>query len=150
MEDVTHKVNQISEKIEILQKKLSDITSSLEMRELKDETCALQKKLDFIDRHSRTLQNLYTEVTGMTSEACKCDEFVRREFYDFTCHSLRAVYNDLNARVADLQSAEPNMTKEENEKLQNLLSHQRGRKLQVEKLEKVSMRLFSPVCKAFF
>ena len=145
--DQTDKVHQISEELERLQKKLSDITADLEIHELKEETFTIPKKLDLITRESRTLQELYTKVTGMTGEACKCNELMRRNFYDFTYHSLRAVHNDLNGRIADLQSVEANMKEEEKAKLENLLLCKRGREKQIEQLEKLWIRLFSPVCK---
>ena len=144
---LSDKVQQISEELENLQKKLTNIERSLEIPELKEETYGMTKKLDLIDRHSRSLQELYTKVTGMTQEACKCDEFVRRKFYDFTYHSLRAVHNDLNARVADLQSEEANMTEKEKRRLKTLLSYRKGRESQIVHLEKWWIRLFSPVCK---
>ena len=136
----------ISEELKSLQEKLSDITSSLEKGELKEESFPITNKLELINRHSRTLQELYTKVTGMTGEAYKCDELVRRNFYDFSHHSLRTVHNDLRARAADLQSAEPTMREKEKEALKSLLSYQRGREKQVEHLEKLWIGLFSPVC----
>ena len=132
--DLTAKVHYISEELELLEGKLSNITSNLEIRELKEEAFAIPKQLDLLVRQSRTLQELYTKVTGMTGEACKCDELVRRNFYDFGYHSLRAVHNNLNARVADLQSVKANMKEEEKEKLKSLLSYQIGREKQVKYL----------------
>ncbi|XP_078367315.1 uncharacterized protein LOC144651254 isoform X2 [Oculina patagonica] len=143
VKDLTVKEHPISEELERLERKLSNVIKSLEIGDLKEETFEITKKLDLINRHSRTLQELYTKVTGMTGEACKCDEFVRRNFYDFTYHGLRAVHNDLNARVADLQSEEAHMKKEEKDELKRLLSYQMGRKKQVEYLERIWMRLFS-------
>ena len=137
----------ISEELKSLQEKLSDMTSSLEKGELKEESFPITNKLELINRHSRTLQELYTKVTGMTGEACRCDELVRRNFYDFTYHSLRAVHNNLSVRAADLQSAEPTMREKEKETLKSLLSYQKGREKQVEQLEKLWIGLFSPVCK---
>jgi len=134
----------ISDELERLQEKLSNITSNLEIGELKEECFPIPNKLDLINRHSRTLQELYTKVTGMTGEAYKCDELVRRNFYDFSYHSLRTVHNDLRARAADLQSAEPTMREKEKEALKSLLSYQRGREKQVEHLEKLWIGLFSP------
>ena len=147
VEDLTCKVNQISEDIENLQKTLSDIKSSLDMPELKGETFTMQGKLEFIGKQSRTLEEVYTKVTRMTGQACACDKFVRRQFYDFTFCNLKAVHDDLNARVADLKSADTNLTKEENEKLQILLADQRGREKQVEQLEATRAQLFLSVCK---
>ncbi|XP_022792752.1 uncharacterized protein LOC111331826 [Stylophora pistillata] len=123
---------------------LSNITSSLEMHELKEETFTVQKKLDIIGTQGRNLVELYSKVTGMTKQACTCDEIVRKQFYDFTFHNLKAVHKDLNARVADLQSGDTNMTKEENEKLQTLLADQREREKQVERLEEVRALLRLP------
>ena len=137
----------ISDELKCLQEKLSDITSTLDNGELKEESFPIPNRLDLINKHSRTLQELYTKVTGMTGEACKCDELVRRNFYDFTYHSLRSVHNDLRARAAYLQSAERTMKEKEKETLKSLLSYQRGRERQVEQLEKLWIGLFSPVCK---
>ena len=64
---------------------------------------------------------------------------------DLTCKVNQ--HDDLNARVADLKSADPNLTKEENEKLQILLADQRGREKQVEQLEATRAQLFFCVCK---
>ncbi|XP_022782944.1 uncharacterized protein LOC111323778 [Stylophora pistillata] len=144
VEDLNCKVDQISENLEKLQKTLSDIKSSLNMSELKEETLTMQR-LEFIERQSRTLEEVYTKVTRMTSQACACDEFVRRKFYDFTYYNLKAVHNDLNSRVADLKLADTNFTKEENEKLQILLADQEGREKQVADLEATRTRLFSAI-----
>ncbi|KAL9974447.1 hypothetical protein ACROYT_G011478 [Oculina patagonica] len=85
--NLTVKVHQVSEELEHLKAKLSDMTASLEIPELKEETFTISKKLDLTKRQSRSLQELYSKVLDMTAEACKCDEFVRRDFYDFTYHS---------------------------------------------------------------
>ncbi|PFX34633.1 hypothetical protein AWC38_SpisGene563 [Stylophora pistillata] len=143
VEDLTSKVDQISENLEKLQKTLSDIKSSLNMPELKEDALTMRGKLDFIGRQSRTLEEVYSEVTRMTSQACTCDEFVRRKFYDFTYYNLKTVHTDLNARIADLKSADTSFTKEENEKLQILLADQEGREKQVEDLEAARTLLFS-------
>jgi len=135
----------ISAELKSLQEKLSNIIRNLEMGELKEESFPIQNKVDLLNRQSRTLQELYTKVTGMTGEACKCDELVRRNFYDFTYHSLRAVHNDLRARTADLQSAEPTLKEEEKETLRKILSYQKGREKQVEHLEKLWIGLFTPM-----
>ena len=137
----------ISVELKCLQEKLSGITSTLDNGELKEESFPIPNRLDLINKHSRTLQELYTKVTGMTGEACKCDELVRRNFYDFTYHSLKSVHNDLSARAAYLQSAERTMKEKDKETLKTLLSYQRGREKQVELLEKLWIGLFSPVCK---
>lgn len=142
------KVHQVSEELKHLKAKLSDMTASLEIPELKEETFTIPKKLDLTNRQSRSLHELYSKVKDMTAEACKCDEFVRRNFYDFTYHSLRAVHNDLNARVADLQSVEEHMKEQEKDELKKLLSYQKGREKEVEYLEQRWIRLFSTVCQS--
>lgn len=147
VKDLTVKEHPISEELERLEKKLSNVIHNLEIGELKEETFEIPKKLDLINRHSRTLQELYTKVTGMTGKACKCDELVRRNFYDFAYHSLRAVHNDLNACIADLQSEEANMKKEEKGELKRLLLCKKGREKQIKQLEKLWIRLFSSVGK---
>lgn len=129
-----------------LQGKLMDIVKSLEISELKEDNFARTNKLDFIEKNSRTLQELYTKVTGITREACYCNHILRRTFYDFTYHSLRSVHNDLSARLQDLESEEDDMSEEEKRNLKNLVSYQNGRKNQIMQLEKLWIRLFSPVC----
>lgn len=137
---------EVSEELERLQEELSNIISNLEIGELKEESFPIPNKLDLLNRESRTLQELYTKVTGMTGEACKCDELVRRKFYDFTYHSLRAVHNDLCAQAAELQSVEETMKEKEKETLKKLLSYRKGRKEQVAHLKGLWIGLFSPVC----
>ena len=147
VEDLTCTVNQISENIEKLQKTLADIKSSLEVPELKGETFTMKRKSEFIGKHNRTLEEVYTKVTRMTDQACAFKEFVRKQFYDFNFYNLKVAHSDLNAHVADLKSVDTNFTKEENEKLQILLADQRGREKQVEQLETTQTQLFSTVCK---
>ena len=107
----------------------------------------MKRKSEFIGKHNRTLEEVFTKVTRMTDQACAFQEFFRRQFYDFTFYNLNAAHSDLNARVADLKSVDSNFTKEENEKLQILLADQRGREKQVEHLETTRTQLFSTVCK---
>lgn len=143
--DFSDKEQEILKKLEEMQGKLTEIGHSLEIPDLREDTFALNIKLDLIDKHSRTLQELYTGVKGITREACKCDEFVRVKFYDFTYHSLRAVHNDLIARVAELQSEEKKMTETEKINLKSLVSYRNGREREIVQLEKLWKRLFSPV-----
>ena len=107
----------------------------------------MKRKSEFIGKHIRTLEEVFTKVIRMTDQACAFKEFFRRQFYDFTFYNLNAAHSDLNARVADLKSVDSNFTKEENEKLQILLADQRGREKQVEQLETTRTQLFSTVCK---
>ena len=122
------------------------MVKSLEIPELKGDAFARTSKLDFIDKQSRTLQELYTEVTGMTRKACNCNHTLRRTFYDFAYHSLRSLHNDLSARLGDLESEKDGMTEEEKRNLKNLVSYRDGRESQIIQLERRWIRLFSPVC----
>lgn len=140
----TEEEQRIFSHLKDLQGKLMDIVKSLEISELKEDNFARTNKLDFIEKNSRTLQELYTKVTGMTREACYCNYILRRTFYDFTYHSLRSVHNDLSARLQDLESEEDDMSEEEKRNLKNLISYQNGRKNQIMQLEKLWIRLFSP------
>ena len=106
----------------------------------------MKRKSEFIGKHNRTLEEVYTKVTRMTDQACAFKEFVRKQFYDFNFYNLKVAHGDLNAHVADLKLVDTNFTKEENEKLQILLA-ERGREKQVEQLETTRTQLFSTVCK---
>ena len=55
----------------------------------------------------------------MGAECCKCSEEVRREFYDFAYHGLRAEHNDVVHRVKDLATKQGKMTAEEKRILAN-------------------------------
>ena len=108
----------ISSQLVDLRGKLMDMVKSLEIPELKGDTFSRTSKLDFIDKHSRTLQELYTKVTGMTRGACHCSHILRETFYGFSLLSLRSVHNDLSARLQDLESEEDEMTEEEKKKIE--------------------------------
>ena len=82
----------------------------------------------------------------MISEAAKCSEDLRRDYYDFAYHGLRAEHFDLVHRVEDLESALQEMSDEERKEYNRLQSYQTDRQRQVETLDKVWGRLFSPVC----
>ena len=136
----------ISSQLVDLRGKLMDMVKSLEIPELKGDTFSRTSKLDFIDKHSRTLQELYTKATGMTRGACHCSHILRETFYGFSFLSLRSVHNDLSARLQDLESEEDGMTEEEKKKLKKLVSYRKGREKQIIQLEKLWIRLFFPVC----
>jgi len=85
----------------------------------------------------------------MVAETCKCNEDLKREFYDFAYHGLRAEHNDLVLRVKDLESSKAEMSIEEKKDFQRLQQHQNNRKRQIDRLEKVWRGLFSSVRKYF-
>ena len=82
----------------------------------------------------------------MISQAVKCNEDLRRDYYDLAYHGLRAEHFDLVHRVEDLESAQEDMSEEERKEYERLRSYQKDRQRQVEALDKVWRHLFSPVC----
>ena len=62
---------------------LMDLMKSFEIPELKGDTFARTSELNFINKHSRTLQSLRTKVIKLTREACNCNHILRRTFNDF-------------------------------------------------------------------
>ena len=83
----------------------------------------------------------------MISEASKCSEDLRRDYYDLAYHGLRAEHFDLVHKVEHLESAQEEMSEEERKDYDRLQTYQKYRQRQVEALDKVWRRLFSPVCK---
>ena len=113
---------------------------------VKQDQLRLAVRLDLLVRLSENLQELYTETQGMISEVAKCSEDLRRYYYDLAYHGLRAEHFELVHKVEDLESAQEDMSKEERKEYERLQSYQNDRQRQVEALDKVWRRLFSPVC----
>ena len=113
---------------------------------VKQDQLRLAVRLDLLIRLSENLQELYTETQGMISEAGRCREDLRRDYYDLAYHGLRAEHFDLVHRVEDLESAQKEMSEDEKKEYHRLQSYQKDRQRQVEALDKVWRRLFSPVC----
>ena len=122
------------------------VTSPLQAPVIKQDQLRLAVRLDLLIRLSENLQELYTEIQGMISEAAKCSEDLRRDYYDLAYHGLRAEHFDLVHKVEDLESAKEKMSEEERKEYDRLQSYQKDRQRQVEALDKVWRRLFSPVC----
>ena len=122
------------------------VTSPLQAPVVKQDQLRLAVRLDLLIRLSENLQELYTEIQGMISEAAKCSEDLRRDYYDLAYHGLRAEHFDLVHKVEDLESAQEKMSEEERKEYDRLQSYQKDRQRQVEALDKVWRRLFSPVC----
>ena len=122
------------------------VTSPLQAPVVKQDQLRLAVRLDLLIRLSENLQELYTEIQGMISEAAKCSEDLRRDYYDLAYHGLRAEHFNLVHKVEDLESAQEKMSEEERKEYDRLQSYQKDRQRQVEALDKVWRRLFSPVC----
>ena len=122
-----------------------NVTSILQVPEIREGKLKVSVTLNLLTRLSVSLQELYTSVLSMGAECGKCSEEVRREFYDFTYHGLRAEHNDVVQRVEDLATEQEIMTAEEKKDFGKLQQLQTNRQRQVDRLEKLWRGLFSPV-----
>ena len=122
-----------------------NVTFILQVPEVKEDKPKVPVQLDLLSRLSFSLQELYTSVLSIGAECCKCSEEVRREFYDFAYHGLRAEHNDVVHRVEDLEMAQGKMTAEEKKDFGKLQQLQTNRQRQVDRLEKLWRGLFSSV-----
>ena len=137
---------EIDEKLKDLNDLLfKNVTSLLQLPERKEDKLTVSVTLNLLRALSVSLQELYTSVLSMVTECCKCSEEVRREFYDFTYHGLRAEHNDVVHLVEDLATEQGIMTAEEKEDFGKLQQLQTNRERQVVRLEKLWRGLFSPV-----
>ena len=122
------------------------VTSPLDLPEVKQDQLKTSVKLDLLTKLSERLQELYNEVQAMVAETCKCSEDLKKEFYDFAYHGLRAVHSDLVPRVTDLESVLGEMSEEEKKDFERLAGYQVNRQRQVKRLDNLWRGLFSPVC----
>ena len=122
-----------------------NVTSLLQELERKEDKLKVSVKLALLTRLSISLQELYTSVLSMVAECCKCSEEVKREFYDFAYHGLRAEHNDVLHRVEDLATEQEIMTAEEKKEFGKLQQFQTNRQRQVDRLENLWIGLFSLV-----
>ncbi|KAJ7383148.1 hypothetical protein OS493_030300 [Desmophyllum pertusum] len=138
----------IERRIKIQLNKLSEqlnnnVTSPLRVPEVKEDKLKTSVMLDLLTRLSESLQEIYSDIQRMVAETCKCNEDVKRDFYDFAYHGLRAEHNDLVHRVNDLESAQAEMSDEEKKEFERLQQYQINRQRQVERLEKLWRGLFT-------
>ncbi|PFX24954.1 hypothetical protein AWC38_SpisGene10447 [Stylophora pistillata] len=119
-----------------------NITSLLQVPETKDKL-KVSVTVDLLTRLRVSLQELYSSVLSMVAETCKCNEEVKREFYDLAYHGLRAEHNDVVHRVEDLAAAQEQMSDEEKVEFGKLQQYQTNRQRQVERLENLWRGLFS-------
>ena len=126
-----------------------EVTSLLQVPEVKEDKLKTAVKLDLLTRLSESLQNIYSDIQAMVAETCKCNGDLRREFYDFAYHGLRAEHNDLVLRVNDLELSQAEMSDEEENAFKRLQQYQINRQRQIDRLENVWRGLFSSVRKYF-
>jgi len=129
--------NRISLKLKSLSERLyTYVTSPLDVPEVKQDQLKTQVKLDLLKRLSEVLQELYSETQALATEACKCSDELKREFFVFAYLGLRAQHIDLFNRVRDLKSSLAEMSEEEKEDFERLQRYQVNRRKQVDMLEK--------------
>ena len=126
-----------------------ELTSLLQVPEIMEDKLKTPVKLDLLTRLSESLQNIYSDIQAMVAETCKCNEDLKREFYDFAYHGLRAEHNDLVLRVKDLESSQEDMSDEEKNAFKRLQQYQINRQRQIDMLENFWRGLFSSVRKHF-
>ncbi|XP_068725412.1 uncharacterized protein PF3D7_1120000-like isoform X2 [Montipora capricornis] len=108
----------ISAKLQTYKHQLATyVTSPLEVPEVKQDHLKTAVKLDILKTLSEHLEVLYIATREMVSETCKCSEDLKREFYDFAYHGLRADHDELVHTVKDLEDTVQEMSEEEKEEL---------------------------------
>ena len=136
----------MNEELKNLKEKLREgVTKLLEVPVVNQDQLKTPVKLNLLLRLTESLQMIYTRTLTMVTETCKCSEDLRREFYDFAFHGLRAEQNELKHRVEDLESALPEMSEEEKNNFERLKRYQDNQQRQVERLDRLWKGLFSPV-----
>ena len=148
--DQVARERQISIQLKNLDEKLKkEVTSLLQVPEVKEDKLKTAVKLDLLRRLSESLQDMYSDIQAMVAETCKCNEYLKGEFYDFAYHGLRAEHNDLVLRVKDLESWQAEMSDEEKKDFEKLQQYQINRQRQIDRLENFWRGLFCSVRKYF-
>ena len=140
---ITLQLRRLDEKLK------KEVTSPLQVQEVREDKLKTAVKLDLLTKLSENLQNMYSGIQAMVAETCKCNEDLKREFYDFAYHGLRAEHNDLVLRVKDLESSQAEMSDEEQKAWERLQQYQKNRQREIDWLENVWRGLFSSVRKRF-
>ena len=134
--DQENRERRIAIQLKHLDEKLkNEITSPLQVQEVREDKLRTAVKLDLLTKLSESLQNIYNDIQAMVAETCKCNEDLKRDFYDLAYHGLRAEHNDLVHRVNDLVSSQAEMCDEEKEAFKRLQQYQINRQRQIYKLE---------------
>ena len=148
--DQENRERRIAIQLQRLDEKLkNEITSLLQVPVVKQDELKTAVKLDILTKLSKSLQNLYSGTHAMVAETCKCNEDLRREFYDFAYHGLKAEHYDLVHRVNDLESLQTEMSDEEKKVFKRLQQYQNNRQRQVDMFDNFWRGLFSSVRKYF-
>ena len=144
--DQESRERRIAVQLKNLDEKLKkELTSILQVPEVKEDKLKTAVKLDLLTKLSESLQNIYSDIQAMVAETCKCNEDLKRECYDLAYHGLRAEHNDLVHRVNDLETSEAEMSDEEKQAFKRLQQLQINRQRQIDRLENFWRGLFSSV-----
>ena len=148
--DQENRERRIAIQLKSLDEKLKkEVSSLLQVPEVKEDKLKTAVKLDLLTKLSKSLQNMYSDIQAMIAETCKCNEDLKREFYDFAYHGLKAEHNALVLRVKDLESSQAEMSDEEKKDFKRLQQYQNNRQRQIDRLENLWRGLFSSVRKHF-
>ena len=148
--DQKNRERRIGIQLKRLDEKLkNELTSLLQVPEVKEDKLKTAVKLDLLTKLSESLQNIYSDIHAVVAETCKCNEDLKREFYDLAYHGLRAEHNDLVLRVKDLESWQAEMSDEEKKAFKKLQQYQINRQRQIDRLENFWRGLFCSVRKYF-
>ena len=148
--DQENRERRIAIQLKSLDEKLKkEVSSLLQVPEVTEDKLKTAVKLDLLTKLSKSLQNIYSDIQAMVAETCKCNEDLKREFYDFAYHGLRAEHNDLVLRVKDLESSQAEMSDEDKKAFNRLQQYQNNRQRQIDILENFWRGLFSSVRKHF-
>ena len=148
--DQANSERRIAIQLKRLDEKLkNEITSLLQVPEVKEDKLRTAVKLDLLTKLSESLQKIYSDIHAVVAETCKCNEDLKREFYDLAYRGLRAEHNDLVLRVKDLESWQAEMSDEEKKDFEKLQQYQINRQRQIDRLENFWRGLFCSVRKYF-
>ena len=137
---------QISIRLRNLTKELkTSVTDLLQVPEVREDQLRPAIRLVLLTRLSVSLEHLYSEILAMATEACKCNEDLKREFYDVAYYGLRAEHNDLVPRVKDLELSQAEMSDEEKKNFERLQQYEINRQRHVDSLDNLWKGLFSSV-----
>ena len=144
--DLESREGRVKDKLENIKEQLSThVTTPLQVPEINQDQLDRETTLKRLTDQSRHLRNIYSEILQMVSEACKCSENIRNDFFDLACYGLRAAHYDVVHRVEALESAQKEMSEEEKEAFKRLRGFQINREGEIEKLDVLWNRLFKAV-----
>ena len=116
----------IGEQLQEIKRKLQELTESLAIYEVKQDQLKIAVRLDLYIRLASEIQKLYSRAKALTYSVAQCDTNWKEEFSESIFDGLRAVHNDLTARVRDLESSQGDMSEKEKEEFKRLMRYMTG------------------------